>query len=177
MSAVSPPTLDLFSTPRLLAERLRPEHLPDLRLMDQNEQFMAKLGGVRDEAATLRYLDRNLTHWTEFGFGIWILRDRPSGAVIGRAVLRHLEVEGVDEVEVGYGFMPEYWGRGLATEVTRACVQIAQGRLSLRSVVAITLPSNAASQRVMQKSGLAYERRITHDGVLHVLFRTRPFYA
>ena len=145
--------------------------------MDQNEQFMAKLGGVRDEAGTLRYLERNLAHWAQYGFGLWILRDRPSGAVIGRAVLRHLEVEGLDEVEVGYGLMPEYWGRGLATEVTCACVQIAQGRLGLRSVVAITLPSNAASQRVMQKSGLVYEREITHDGVLHVLFRTRPFYA
>ena len=56
-------------------------------------------------------------------------------------------------------------------------VQTAQSRLHLRSVVAITLPSNAASQRVMQKSGLVYERELTHDGVLHVLFRTRPFYA
>jgi ribosomal-protein-alanine N-acetyltransferase len=145
--------------------------------MDQNEGFMAKLGGVRDEAATLRYLERNLAHWAEYGFGIWILRDRPSGAVIGRAVLRHLELEGADEVEVGYGFMPEYWGRGLATEVASACVQMAQSRLHLRSVVAITLPSNAASQRVVQKSGLVYEREVTHDGVLHVLFRTRPFYA
>lgn len=176
MSAVSPPNLDLFSTPRLLAERLSPVHLLDIGVMDRNELFMAKLGGVRDEAATLRYVERNLAHWEEYGFGLWLLRDRPSGAVIGRAVLRHLEVEGVDEVEVGYGLMPEYWGRGLASEAAGACVRIARSRLSLRSVVAITLPSNAASQRVMQKSGLVYEREVTHDGVLHLLFRTRPFY-
>ena len=165
-------SLDAFATSRLLAERLRAEHLCDIRTMDQNELFMAKLGGVRDEAASAQYLERNLAHWADYGFGLWVLRDRPTGSVIGRAVLRHLQVEGSDEIEVGYGFMPDYWGRGLATEISLACLQIARDQLGLESVVAITLPSNVASQRVMQKAGLEYEREITHEGVLHVLFRT-----
>lgn len=167
-------SLDAFATPRLLAERLRPDHLGDIRNMDQNELFMAKLGGVRDEAASKQYLQRNLAHWSEHGFGLWVLRDRPTGTVIGRAVLRHLQVEGNDEIEVGYGFMPDYWGRGLATEISLACLQIARDELALESVVAITVPSNAASRRVMQKAGLQYDREITHEGVLHVLFRTPP---
>ena len=166
--------LDAFATPRLLAERLNPAHLRDICAMDRNELFMARLGGTRDEAASAQYLERNLHHWAEHGFGLWVLRDRPSRTVIGRAVLRHLRVEGEDEIEVGYGFMPDYWGRGLATEITLACLQMARDRLRLESVVAITLPSNVASQRVMQKAGLKYEREITHEGVPHVLFRTPP---
>jgi RimJ/RimL family protein N-acetyltransferase len=165
-------TLDTFSTPRLLAERLQPAHLPDILRMDQNEGFMAHLGGARDEAATLAYLERNLAHWATHGFGLWMLRDRAQQALIGRAVVRHLDVEGVDEVEVGYGFYPEYWGRGLATEVARACVGIGRARLGLPSVVAVTLPTHGASQRVMLKAGLAYERDIIHEGIPHVLFRT-----
>ena len=164
--------LDGFSTPRLLAERLEPRHLGDLLTMDQNALFMEKLGGVRGAAATEQYLERNLAHWAEHGFGLWVLRDMTSGAVIGRAVLRHLAVDGSDEIEVGYGFMPEYWGRGRATEITLACLGIAREQLGLDSVVAITLPSNIASQRVMQKAGLEYEREILHEGVPHVLFRT-----
>ena len=112
------PSLDSFSTARLLAERLTPAHRADLRQMDQDEQFMAHLGGVRDEAGTDSYLDSNLAHWSEYGFGLWMLRERETGVMIGRAVLRHLDVEGVDEVETGYGFLPEFWGRGLATEIT-----------------------------------------------------------
>jgi [ribosomal protein S5]-alanine N-acetyltransferase len=166
-------TLDSFSTPRLLAERLSPAHLPDVRRMDQNEGFMAHLGGVRGEAATLTYLERNLAHWATHGFGLWMLRDLAQRALIGRAVLRHLEVEGADEVEVGYGFYPEFWGRGLATEVACACVRIGRAQLGLRSVVAVTLPTHRASQRVMLKAGLAYERDIIHEGLPHVLFRTR----
>ena len=164
--------LESFSTPRLLAERLIAAHLPDLRRMDGNEAFMANLGGMRDEAGTVTYLERNLAHWESHGFGLWMLRDRETDAIIGRAVLRHLEIEGVDEVETGYGLLPQYWGRGLATEIARACVQVGRSRLGLGSIVAITLPVNAASQRVLRKAGMVYERKIIHEGLSHLLFRT-----
>lgn len=164
--------MNVFQTPRLLAERMSVSHLPDLCRMDQNELFMASLGGVRDEAATQAYFDRNVGHWVAHGFGLWMLRDKESSGVIGRAVLRHLDVDGVDEVEVGYGFLPEFWGRGLATEVAQACVGIGLRRLGLRAIVAITLPANTASQRVMQKAGLVFQREVVHEGIPHVLFRT-----
>jgi ribosomal-protein-alanine N-acetyltransferase len=165
-------TLDSFSTTRLLAERLTAAHLPDLRSMDQDEMFMARLGGVRDSRGTAAYLAWNLEHWEEYGFGLWMLREAPTGGMVGRAVLRHLDVEGVDEVEVGYGFVPEVWGRGLATEVARVCVAIGRDRLGLESMVAITLPDHVASQRVILKAGLIYERDVVHAGLPHVLFRT-----
>jgi [ribosomal protein S5]-alanine N-acetyltransferase len=157
----------------LLAEPVTAAHWLDLRRMDEDEQFMALLGGVRDTAGTVAYLETNIKHWADHGFGMWMLRDAATQAVIGRAILRHLDVEGVDEVEVGYGFMPEYWGHGLATEIAQACILIGFDQLRLPSLVAITTPANLASQRVMQKSGLAYEREIIHAGVPHVLFRVR----
>jgi RimJ/RimL family protein N-acetyltransferase len=170
---VTRPNLDSFLTPRLHAERVTAAHWLDLRRMDENEGFMALLGGVRDKAGTVAYLEMNLKHWSDHGFGMWMLRDGATTAVIGRAILRHLDVEGTDEVEVGYGFMPEYWGRGLATEVANACISIGHEQLGLSSLVAITTPANLASQRVMGKAGLVYERDIVHAGVPHLLFR-RP---
>jgi [ribosomal protein S5]-alanine N-acetyltransferase len=170
MNLIAP--LSFFRTPRLLAERVTAAHWLDLRRMDDNEQFMALLGGVRDKAGTVAYLEMNVKHWADHGFGMWMLRDATTSAVIGRAILRHLDVEGVDEIEVGYGFMPEYWGKGLATEIARECVRIGHQQLHLRSMVAITTPPNLASQRVMQKAGLAYERDIVHAGISHRLFRT-----
>lgn len=165
--------LDAFSTPRLHAERVTPAHWLDLRRMDEDAQFMALLGGVRDTAGTVGYLETNVKHWADHGFGMWMLRDAATSMMVGRAILRHLDVEGVDEVEVGYGFLPHCWGQGLATEVAEACVRIGFDRLGLSSLVAITTPANLASQRVMQKVGLAYERDIVHAGVPHRLFRIR----
>ena len=115
----------------------------------------------------------NVKHWAEHGFGMWMLRDAASTSMIGRAILRHLDVEGVDEVEVGYGFMPEYWGRG-ARHRNRPGLRAHRLRAArCPSLVAITTPANHASQRVMQKAGLAYERDIVHAGLPHVLFRIR----
>ena len=156
----------------MLAERLTAEHWLDLRRMDEDEQFMALLGGVRDKAGTVTYLEQNVKHWADYGFGLWMLRDAATGAIIGRAILRHLDVGGVDEIEVGYGFMPDYWGRGLATEIARACVRIGREELGLRSMVAITTPANLGSQRVMVKVGMVHERNIVHAGIPHMLFRT-----
>jgi RimJ/RimL family protein N-acetyltransferase len=161
-----------FVLRRLFAERLTVAHLPFLRRMDNNAQMMASLGGVRSDPETKAYLERNLAHWDQHGFGIWILRDPTSGRVLGRAGLRHLQLEAVEEVELAYALLPEYWGRGLATDAARACVTIGREWLGLPSVVALTTADNLASQRVLLKASLAPEREVTHGGLAHILFRT-----
>jgi RimJ/RimL family protein N-acetyltransferase len=170
VSATSP--LDTFSTERLRAERLRPEHLPELRRMDTNPVVMEHLGGIRDEAKTLARFERDLWHWDEYGYGAWVLYEPNGQDMIGRAVLRHILIEGVDDVEVGYAFYPEYWGRGLATEVSRACLGFARDRLRIATVIAVTTPSNLASQHVLRKIGLAFEREVVLEERPWFLFRT-----
>lgn len=162
-----------FSTARLRAERLRAEHLPDLLRMHRDPVQMAMLGGVQSAEQTADYLARNLRHWADHGFGVWILRCARSDRVAGRAILRHLLLEGRDEVEVGYSLWPELWGRGLATEIARECLRLGRQVLGLPSIVAITLPENARSRRVMIKIGMVYERDVLHAGLQHVLYRTR----
>jgi RimJ/RimL family protein N-acetyltransferase len=167
------PFPDSFSTARLAAERLTPEHLPEVRRMHRDAAVMAQLGGVRDDAQTTAYLARNLQHWADHGFGLWILRDAGGGEPVGRAVLRHLLVDGVDEVEVGYAFYPAFWGRGLATEVATACLALGRRELGLATIVAVTSPDNRPSRHVLEKVGLVYERDFTHEGAPAALFRTR----
>lgn len=168
------PPLDRFETIRLLAERLVPEHLPEVHRMHQDPVQMEYLGGIRDAAASAAYLARNLRHWEEHGFGLWLLRDRESGQVAGRALLRHLDVAGVDEVETGYSFHPVFWGRGLATETTRACLRIGHQALGLRSIVAVTHPANVASHRVLAKAGMFRDRELRLDGTPQLLYRSTP---
>ncbi len=173
MSAATVAFPDSFTTERLRAERLTPDHLGEIQRMHRDPAVMTHLGGVRDDAQTAAYLARNLAHWATYGFGLWILRETGGGDPVGRAVLRHIEIAGVDEVEVGYGFYPSYWGRGLATEVTRACLTLGRRHLHLTSIVAVTSPANTASQHVLQKAGLVHERDFMHESLPSSLFRTR----
>ncbi len=133
---------------------------------------MALLGGVRTESQSALYMERNLEHWKEHGFGVWMLRHRAQGEMAGRVLLRHLDLDGIDEVEVGYSLYPAYWGLGLAAEVAAACLERARDTLGFTRVVAITAPQNLRSQRVMTKVGMRFERDIQHDGHHLVLFRT-----
>lgn len=166
-----------FETERLLAERLLPQHVDDIHRMHQDSRGMALLGGIRDAAQTAAYMEKNLRHWDQFGFGTWILRDRQDQRVAGRAVLRHLMVEGVDEIEVGYGFHPHQWGRGLASEITVACLEFARNDLNATSVVALTHPKHERSQNVLIKVGMIYDREVEEEGKVHALFRTRSGWA
>ena len=95
------------------------------------------------------------------------------GGIVGRAILRHLDVDGEDEVEVGYSLVPESWGRGLATEIAAACLAHARDALKLATVVAVTLPANARSRRVLEKIRMTYDRDWLHGGRPHVLYRIR----
>ena len=162
---------DSFATQRLRAERLVAGHFDAIRAMDSDARYMALLGGTRTEAETRAYLARNLKHWEDYGFGLWMLRDL-DGAIAGRCVLRHLEVGGADEVELGYGLHTGYWGRGLATEVARELLRLGRTELGRPSIVAITRHDNLGSQRVLEKAGLVYERDVDHEGVPHVLYRS-----
>ena len=165
--------VDRFDTERLLAERLRATDYADLCRMNQNPRVMETIGGLRSDETTREYLRKNLEHWDRYGFGVWILRTKGDGMFVGRSALRHADVDGNDETEIGYALMPEYWGLGLATEISHAMLQIAFERLGLTEVVALVSPSNVASRRVVEKVGGSYERDIVHAGLPDVLYRIR----
>ncbi len=162
-----------FVTTRLRAERLTSGHRSALDRFHADTAVMAELGGIRDGQQTSEYLSRNLRHWQEFGFGVWMLREIEGEEIVGRTILRHLDVEGVDEVEIGFALYREFWGRGLATEIGEACTAIGRRELGLQSFVGITTLRNHASQRVLAKLGLEWEREVDIEGTPWLLHRIR----
>lgn len=159
-------------TARLRGERVDPRHFEELRRMHTDAAVMTYLGGVQTEAETQAYLTRNLAHWAVHDHGLWIVYERDGTEPIGRAVLRHLTVDGIDEVETGYAFYEPYWGRGYATEITRECLRLGFDVLGLPSIVAVTMPDNEPSQRVLTRCGFVFERRFTRDLDPLALYRT-----
>jgi len=110
-------------------------------------------------------------HWDRYGYGLWAIFDRASGAFVGRGGLQHTAVSGSDEVEVGWAIVPERWGEGLATELALASVNAGFETLALGELIAYTHPDNLASRRVMEKAGFSYERELDHPVCQHVLYR------
>ena len=80
---------------------------------------------------------------------------RATGEFIGDCGLVYVEGKG-PEVEVAYHLTKEWWGRGLATEAARACLDYGFRELGLREIIAICFPEHVASRRVMEKAGMRY---------------------
>jgi RimJ/RimL family protein N-acetyltransferase len=163
---------DRFHTDRLVATRLRETDLGELCRMHQDAEVMATLGGLRSDDRTKKFVDTNLRHWDDHGFGLWVFRAASTLSFVGRGGLRHVHIAGHDEIELAYALMPAFWGRGLATEMARALLKIAFDQLELAQLVAFTITTNQASRRVMEKVGFAFERELVHAGLPHVLYRT-----
>jgi RimJ/RimL family protein N-acetyltransferase len=170
-------TVERAQTERMVLERLRLEHAPELLRLLRDRRVAATLspsGEPPNKYEVIAGLEAKVDHWDRHGFGMWLLRDRETGQMVGRGGLQYTYTAGLNDVEASWAVVPERWGEGLATELAQACVEVAFGPLALRELVAFTLPDNTASRRVMEKAGFTYEREIVHAGLPHVLYRRRP---
>lgn len=82
----------------------------------------------------------------------YVAHDRATGAVVGTGGFK-APPSSTGAVEIAYGIEPECQGRGFATEVAAALVDVARASGQVRTVLAHTLPAGAASARVLEKNG------------------------
>ncbi|HUR22533.1 MAG TPA: GNAT family N-acetyltransferase [Acidimicrobiales bacterium] len=111
-------------------------------------------GFTRQE--TEQFLERQFEHWAEHGFGSWAAELKEGRRLIGYIGLAQPTwlPQVMPAVEVGWRLHPEHWGRGLATEGGRASLRYGFDALALERIIAIVMPENAASRRVMAKLGM-----------------------
>jgi RimJ/RimL family protein N-acetyltransferase len=164
--------MDCFSTQRLTAEKLREDHLADLVALHLDPEVSRYLGGVRSAEVTKTYLATNMAHWDQHGFGLWVLRTN-DGAFAGRAGIRHILVDGIDEIEIAYTFKREFWGQGLASEIAIALTDIGLSQLKLPSLIGLVFVAHDASRRVLEKANYLLEKNTTHHDEAVVIYRIR----
>ena len=96
------------------------------------------------------------------GYGRWGCVLKSEQRVVGFCGLKYLE--DLDEVDLGYRFLPEYWGMGLATEACVASVAFGFATLGLSEIIGLVLPENKASIRVLEKAGMTFEGSMDYLG-------------
>ena len=128
--------------------------------------WLAHIGdrGVRDAHAARGYLlEGPLAAQARHGFALWAVeRCEAPGRPVGMCGL--IRREGLDDVDLGYAFLPEGRGRGYAREAAAAVLTHGFDALGLRRIVAITTLDNTASGRVLEAIGMRFERRLRVPG-------------
>jgi RimJ/RimL family protein N-acetyltransferase len=101
--------------------------------------------------------------YTTYGYGRFACVWKATSAVIGFSGIKY--VPEIEDNELGYRFLPEYWGRGLATEAGEASIEFARARLGLGRLVAMVHPDNVASARVVTRLGFSVEKKLRYSGL------------
>lgn len=159
-----------MTDPILETERLsmRPFEDSDLEWLighRSSEEVVEFLGGL--ELMTSEFVERRMRFYMEcfeeFGFSMCVTSLRDSGRRIGVTGLQPFERSG--EIEVGYAFDRDQWGRGLATESAAGWLRFGFGTAGLKRVIAVANPDNAASIHVMKKLGMRYQDTALSFGI------------
>jgi len=151
-----------LETERLLLRRFTGDDVDDLVELDGDPEVMRFINGgrptprevIEDDVlpAFLRFYERDTGH------GFWAVVERSTGRFVGWFHLRPADGAPPGEVELGYRLRRSAWGKGYATEGSRALIDKAFAELGVQRVVASTMVVNVASRRVMEKAGLRFVR-------------------
>ncbi|MEG3990993.1 GNAT family N-acetyltransferase [Microcoleus sp. S28C3] len=145
-----------IETARLYLRQFTPEDLDELYRIYSDPEIMKYLTGVKTREATEIAIHTMLQRWEQNYFGMWALVHKIDRKLIGRCGLAFLDK--TPEVELGYAIDKVYWNQGLATEASFASLNYGFEILNLERIVAVALPENITSQRLIQKVGMKYEK-------------------
>ncbi|WP_242688480.1 GNAT family N-acetyltransferase [Bacillus sp. Cs-700] len=150
-----------FSTERLVLRKMIPEDVDSLFDIFSDIEVMKYYPSCKNRHDTVKWIEWTLHHYKVYGFGMWIVEDKESGHLLGQCglVLQKL-VHGV-EVELGYLFAKQHWGKGYATEAAFACKKYAFNELGLSKLISLIDPQNNASLKVAKRIGMTYECTVT----------------
>lgn len=118
--------------------------------------------GLRVIADSRRYIEEQAASYTKNGFGLWGVELKESGEQVGICGL--LRRPALTNVEIGFGFLERFCGRGIASEAAEAVMRVGRDRFHLKRIVAVTAPDNHGSIQILQKLGLRFEKLVDLPG-------------
>jgi RimJ/RimL family protein N-acetyltransferase len=155
----------ILETDRLILRELVPDDAPFMLELLNDPAYIRNIAdrGVRDLDGARRYLEeRWRASYAEHGFGLWVVVHRESGACTGLCGL--VRRDGLDDVDIGYAFLPAFRGQGFAVESALGVRAHARDVAGLTRLVAIVSPGNGPSIRVLEQLGMHFERLLRLPG-------------
>ncbi len=158
-----------LQTERLLLRELTPSDDKGIFELDSNpkvHEYVGKNPIVNIEQArdVIAFIQQQ---YVDNGIGRWAVIDKKTKAFMGWAGLKLYQAEANGHsnfYELGYRFMPKYWGKGYATEASKAILDYGFNVMGLKEIFAMTDINHKASQHVLEKCGMSYIEDFDLDG-------------
>jgi ribosomal-protein-alanine N-acetyltransferase len=151
----------VLETDRLRLRRLSHDDAEFMLRLLNEPSFIQNIGdrGVRTADDARAYISNGpVASYEKHGFGLWMVELRESGAPVGICGL--LKREALEDADLGYALLPEFWSRGYALEAASAVKAYAREGLGLKRVGAVVDARNQSSIRLLERIGFRYERMV-----------------
>lgn len=120
--------------------------------------------GIRTLENARSYIENGpMAMYQRLGFGLYAVELKESGEAIGICGL--IKRDTLEDVDLGFAFLPAFWGRGYAYETAAAIMEYGRRSFGLSRLLAVTAQDNEISARLLEKLGFHFERlaRLTPD--------------
>ena len=166
----------VLETKRLILRRLATDDAEFVLELLNEPPFLRYIGdkGVRNLDDARRYiLNGPVASYERNGFGLYLVELKKNGIPIGISGL--VKRDTLPDADIGFAFLPAYWSKGYAFESAAALMTYAKEKLGLNRILAITSPDNEASEKLLGKIGLRFERmiKLSEDDAPEVKLFTR----
>lgn len=153
--------MKIVETDRLTVRWLSPDDADFILELMNEPSWLRFIGnkGVRTRAAARGYiLSGPLEMYSRLGFGLYLVELKEGGRAGGICGL--IKRDALEDVDLGFAFLPAYWGKGYAYEAAAAVMEHAKTEFGINRLVAITTPDNDASIKLLEKLGFHFERMV-----------------
>ncbi len=153
--------MNVIETNRLTHRKLTLDDAEFILDLLNQPSFIQFIGdrGVRTLEDAREYLSKRLIEsYERFGFGLYLTLLKVGQIPIGICGL--VKRDSLDDIDIGFAFLPQYWLKGYAFESASAVLTYAKNTLGIKRIVGIATPDNHGSIRVLEKIGLQFERMV-----------------
>ena len=151
----------IIETERLQLRRLSVDDAEFILRLLNEPSFIQHIGDRRVrtlEDARAYILKGPVASYEKFGFGLWMVETRSEATPIGMCGLLKRDV--LEDVDIGYALLPEFWSQGYALESATAVMTYAREKLRATRVLAVVNADNQSSIRLLEKLGFQFERMV-----------------
>ncbi len=153
--------MKVLETERLILRQFSEDDAEFILELLNDPSFIQNIGDrkIRSlDGAKVYIRNGPVASYAHHGFGLYLVELKETGESIGMCGL--IQRENLDNVDIGYAFLPRFWSRGYAVESASAVKDYARDVIGLKRLVGITTPSNFPSIGVLEKIGMKFEKMI-----------------
>ena len=142
----------IFETERLVVRQFTMNDANEFFRMNSDPEVMQYIRPVKNQQETDHFLQANIQLYQQQPlYGRWYAAEKSTGQFVGSFAL--IAIEGTDKMQIGYSLMPEFWGKGYATELTIEGLKYVFTKTSINIIYGVTEEPNTGSQNVLMKAG------------------------